>query len=177
MTPEQGTGIALITVGLGAFGILLLVRARRSPGKRPSRAGSLALIKAVASPDGKHVAVVLAGAAFEDRLDRVVETGLWWLLWMLPARLCRIEVWIIEVPEELRGTNFSLDRLLLSPRRAERVVWRGPGHPRIASEVEISWSGSPELRASFRGTDHVIGLDSRSEIHNPHSAVPFSPSR
>jgi hypothetical protein len=157
MTPEQATGIALITAGFGTFGVLLRVRARRSVRKRPSPAGSLAPIKASPSPDGKRVAVVLAGAAFEDRLDRIVETGLWWLLWMLPARLCRIEVWVLDVPEGLRGSRSSLNELLARPPITKRVVWRGPGHPRIAGEVEIAWVGPEELAASFRGTSHRIG--------------------
>ncbi len=160
MDPERAAGIALVAAGLSVFGAILRIRARRAAGRRagdaPALPGSLAPVKALSSPGGEMAAVVLAGAPFEGRMDRIIETGMWWLFWLSPAPLCRIEVWVFEVPAALRGAPAAVDDLLALPPVAKRLIWRGPGRPRDAGEVEILWTGPGDLRAHYRGTDHIM---------------------
>jgi hypothetical protein len=148
MSGEQAAAIAIISIGASAFGAVLAVRRRRRRPAGAGPAGDLRPVKVVLSPGGDRAAAVLAGPPSESGFENLLETFLWNFLWLWPASLCRVEVWIVKAPDGRPD--------LAAPPEARRTVWKGAGGPGQAGEVAIEWAGPRKVRAAFRGVVHEI---------------------
>lgn len=156
MAREELIGILILALGLGSFGFILSLRARRLGAPGSAGRGSLRALKALASPSREWTAAVVTGPPFEDRIDSAIESALWFLIWLFPAPLCRMEVWIWKTQPSPGGEPEPLERLSRRPPVLKELIWRGMGSPEQGTAVELSWIGPRALEARYRGTTRRI---------------------